>query len=165
MVVVATLCLTVAAASRAAAQGSGDEWHFGALYDPVFHVPSETSSVGVHFDVSKTVVERMGANVQGVGELGFNHFDGATFSSFLGGGRVASSINPKLTPFFQFLVGPQHCCDSTDFAIQPGVGIDYDWNPIVTLRVQLDFRRVFFEGDSESATRLGIGVTIPFRTK
>src|SRR5207249_11389904 len=114
---------------------------------------SETSSVGMHFDVSKTIVMRSGANIEGVGELGFNHVEGAPFSSFLEGGRVSGQINPQLTAFFQFLLGAHHCCDSTDFAIQPGVGIDYDWNSIVTLRVQLDFRRVFFEGDTEAATR------------
>jgi hypothetical protein len=59
--------------------------------------------------------------------------------------------------------GVQHCCGSTDFAFQPGLGFDFARWPNITIRTQLDFRRVFFESNSRSETRLGVGVMIPIR--
>jgi hypothetical protein len=81
----------------------------------------------------------------------------------MGGGRIAGRINPKISPFFQFLVGGQSCCDSTDFAFQPGFGVDYARWPKITIRKQLDFRRVSFETESRSETRVGVGIMIPLR--
>lgn len=157
------MCLLFVAAVPASAQSSDGRVYFGVLYDPVFHIPEETSSAGLHFDVSKKIVQRTTTSVHGVGEVGVNSFDSSTISSFMGGGRIATEINPKMSPFFQFLFGAQHCCDSTDVAFQPGIGFDYAWLAKLTLRAQLDFRRVFFEGGSRSETRLGLGIVIPIR--
>ena len=157
------LIVLIVAVVPVSAQGSGGRVYFGVLYDPVFHVPDETSGAGAHFDVSRKLVERTTTRVFAVGEVGFNTFDSGTIASFLGGGRVAAQINPKMSPFFQFLFGAQHCCDSTDLAFQPGIGFDYAWLAKVTVRAQIDFRRVFYDGGSESETRLSFGIVIPLR--
>jgi hypothetical protein len=160
----AGLGLTIVSATPALAQTPAD-WTFGALYDVVFHAGSETSSVGAHFDVARQVQQLTNSDVQALGEIGFNHFEGATFSSFLVGGRWTGHVNPKTSPFLQLLLGLNHVSESSDFAIQPGVGVDYAWSPNLTLRAQLDFRRVFFEGSGETATRFGIGVVVPFNVR
>jgi hypothetical protein len=151
--------------THAFAQSLSGRLYVGALYDPVFHVTDETSSAGAHFDISQKVIVRTSSSISWVGEIGFNSFDTGTIAGYLGGGRIDGQINPKLSPFFQFLAGAQHCCGSTDFAFQPGLGFDYARWPNITIRTQLDFRRVFFESGSKSETRLGVGVMIPLRIR
>jgi hypothetical protein len=165
-VLIATACamfLVFFVATRAFAQGLGRRLYVGALYDPVFHDTDETSSAGAHFDVSQKIIVRTSTSISWVGEVGFNSFDAGTIVGYMGGGRIDGQINPKMSPFFQFLAGAQHCCGSTDFAFQPGLGFDYARWPNITIRTQLDFRRVFFESGSRSETRLGVGVMIPLR--
>lgn len=158
-----TMFLVFFVATRASAQASGGRLFVGALYDPVFHVTDETSSAGAHFDLSQNVIERTSSSISWVGEFGFNSFENETIMGYLGGGRIAGQINPRMWLFFQFLAGAQHCCGSTDFAFQPGLGFDFARWPNITIRTQLDFRRVFFESNSRSETRLGVGVMIPIR--
>jgi hypothetical protein len=152
-------------APPAFAQGLRGRLFVGALYDPVFHVTDETSNAGAHFDVSQNIIEKPGSSISWVGEFGFNSFENETITGYLGGGRIAGQINPRMALFFQFLAGAQHCCDSTDFAFQPGLGFDFARWPNITIRTQLDFRRVFFESNSRSETRLGVGVAIPLRIR
>jgi hypothetical protein len=151
--------------THAFAQGLSGHLYVGALYDPVFHITDETSSAGAHFDISQKVIVRTSSSISWVGEIGFNSFDAGTIAGYLGGGRIDGQINPKMSSFFQFLAGAQHCCGSTDFAFQPGLGFDYARWPNITIRTQLDFRRVFFESGSKSETRLGVGVMIPLRIR
>ena len=158
-------CALLLATSEASAQGLGGRFHFGALYDPVFHVPDETSSAGAHFDLSQNVIEKTSTKISWVAEFGFNNFDNDTVLGYLGGGRIAGEINPRMSAFFQFLAGAQHWNGATDFAFQPGLGFDFARWPKITIRTQLDFRRVFFESGSQSETRLGVGVMIPIRVE
>ena len=157
--------LVLFASTHAFAQGLSGRLYVGALYDPVFHVADETSNAGAHFDVSQKIVMRTSSSISWVGEFGFNSFDAGTIVGYMGGGRIDGQINPMMSAFFQFLAGAQHCCSSTDFAFQPGLGFDYARWPNVTIRTQLDFRRVFFESGSRSETRLGVGVAIPLRIR
>jgi hypothetical protein len=97
-----------------------------------------------------------------VGEVGFDHGGGATLLSFLGGLRVTVALQakPKLSPFFQFLVGIEHCgvCQYNAFSFQPGFGAVYALKPRLGLVVQLDFRLV---PSSENEIRISGGVSIP----
>jgi hypothetical protein len=96
-----------------------------------------------------------------VGDFGLNHFDGATVTSYLGGVRVAIPGADKVKPFAQFLIGAEHCCDSTNLTIQPGVGVDIPINPTLNFRAQIDFRHVSFDGGSTNGQRYTFGVSLP----
>jgi hypothetical protein len=47
--------------------------------------------------------------------------------------------------------------------LSTGVRLDYARWPEIPIRAQLDFRRVFFETESRSETRVGVGIMIPLR--
>lgn len=133
----------------------------GALYDFVLNEYSSTSNVGVHFDVAQRFMRSGSLNVSGVGEIGFNHFEDATLQSYLGGVRFAGSYSRKFQPFGQVLLGVEHCCDATNFAIQPGVGVDIPWRRAFALRAQVDWRHVNSDFDDADGLRVGVGVVFP----
>jgi hypothetical protein len=145
--------LALVGAGRALGQDAGAT--VGASYDVLYHEFSDTSAAGVHFDVAKSV-----GMVSAVGEIGFNHFDGATVSSFLAGGRWGlPSSNAKLSPFVQVLVGAWRCgaCDLTELALQPGFGVDFMTSKMYKIRGQVDLRHIFSDFDDENAYRLSVG--------
>lgn len=133
----------------------------GAIYDFVMNEYNLTSNVGVHFDVAQRFLRGNSMNVSGVGEIGFNHFEDATLQSYLGGVRFAGSYSRRFQPFAQVLLGAEHCCDSTNFAIQPGFGIDIPWRPAFAIRGQVDWRHVYSDFDDADGLRIGVGVVFP----
>jgi hypothetical protein len=137
----------------ASAQGPAT---FSASYDVVYHELEETSAVGVHADVAKPF-----GMISGVGEVGANHFDGATVISLAGGGRYPlHSSNARMSPAVQILLGLWHCnaCEISDAFVQPGFLLDFAKSASLKIRGQFDVRRIFFDFGAEWAERLSVGL-------
>src|SRR5580700_11356505 len=73
---------------------------FSANYDVVYHEPGATSSAGAHFDFASTF-KRDVPFIGPVGEFGFNHFDGATLASVMGGLRLRPGNDRQFLPYGQ----------------------------------------------------------------
>lgn len=135
---------------------------FSANYDVIYHQQDVTSHAGAHFDLASTF-KRDVPFIGPVGEVGFNHFEGATVSSVMGGARLRiPGEDRRVLPFVQVLLGLYHCCTVNDFAIQGGGGIDFrmsDRN--FRIRTQLDVRHVFDEFHDFNAVRLSAGIVLP----
>ena len=71
---------------------------FSAHYDVVYHEPGATSNAGAHFDVASTL-KRDVPFIGPVGEVGFNHFDGGTVVSVMGGLRVRANTDYWVLPY------------------------------------------------------------------
>jgi hypothetical protein len=134
-----------------------------ANYDFVYHEPNATSALGAHFDVASTIkrdVPFLGV----MGEIGFNHFDGATVSSYMGGVRLRfPNASARVLPFAQFVLGLYHCCDINDFAIQGGGGLDFKVmrSDAMRIRAQFDVRHVFDDVQGFTPVRVSAGVVFP----
>jgi len=136
---------------------------FSANYDFVYHEPGATSNAGAHFDVASTW-KRDAPFIGPVGEVGFNHFDGGTIVSLMGGLRVRANTDYFVLPYGQFTVGLYHCgvCDLNDFALQGGAGVDFRTSSKnVRIRVQFDIRHVFDSARGFNAERLSAGIVLP----
>ena len=135
---------------------------FSANYDFVYHEPGATSNAGAHFDVASTL-KRDAPFIGPVGEVGFNHFDGGTVVSVMGGLRVRANTDNWVLPYAQLVVGLYHCgvCDINDFALQGGGGVDLRTaSPNIRIRIQFDVRRVF-ASSGFNAERLSAGIVLP----
>jgi len=131
---------------------------FGLSYDVFYREFEETSVAGVHIDVAKPF-----GMLAGVGEIGFNHFGGATVSSFMGGGRLVfpHGTSSKIEPAVQVLLGAWRCCEERDFAIQPGFIVDFPYSRNLKIRGQIDLRHIFFSDfQDENAIRLSAGIVL-----
>ena len=116
-------------------------------------LPDRTYPFGLNADVVRNF-GTIGLGV--VGELGFSRDSDNDVSfgiwQFGGGIRWTWRANPKFAPYGQFLLGAAHSsvsddasgfeASSTDFMIQPGVGVNYAINPRINVFGQLDLRRV-----------------------
>src|SRR4030081_3414582 len=81
---------------------------FSANYDIVYHEDNATSHAGAHFDVASTF-KRDVPFIGPVGEVGFNHFDGGTVVSVMGGARVRIPDNSRrVLPYAQVIGGLYH---------------------------------------------------------
>ena len=92
--------------------------------------------------------------------------------TFMAGPRFASHASPSFTPYGQFLFGVARGTvefldeseSSSEFAIQPGGGLDIWVIPDIGIRVGADFRRIFvddIEGDGGSNEfRFHVGIVI-----
>jgi hypothetical protein len=123
------------------------------------------TATGFTIDYSSVTPATDKATFGFVGDFGLNKFEGATVTSYLGGVRVAIPGSAKVKPFAQFLIGAEHCCESTDLALQPGVGVDFAVSPSLDVRVQVDFRNVRYDGGSTNTQRYTFGVAIPVGAK
>ena len=115
-------------AARSASAQSRDPYFstFSANYDLVYHEDNVTSHAGPHFDVASTF-KRDVPFIGPVGEVGFDHFNGATVSSVMGGIRLRPGNDRQVLPYAQVLFGLYHCgvCGTNDVAIQGGGGVDF----------------------------------------
>lgn len=117
-----------------------------------------------------------------VGEVsgGYKDFDfsvaGTTFSTrarvhtFLGGARYQRAL-ARLTPFVQLLAGVARASGGvrvfrlsiaeaqTEFALQPGGGVDIALTDRVGARLAADYRRIFAE-DEDNEFRFAAGVVV-----
>jgi hypothetical protein len=122
------------------------------------------TGTGMTFDYAHPIVPFTTGTLSAVGDLGFNWFDGTTVSSYLGGVRYQLSFG-RVAPFGQFLLGAEHCCGATDFAIQPGFGVDITITPLVGFRGQVDFRNVALEGGDLNGQRYTFGISLAIPTR
>jgi hypothetical protein len=94
---------------------------------------------------------------------GSNDSVGLNLNLFQGGVRVTGTTDAKIKPFGQFLLGGAHfsCCgeSETDFVITFGGGVDFHVSGRTNVRAQIDIPVIFFEGDSDAATRLFLGLS------
>jgi hypothetical protein len=93
--------------------------------------------------------------------------------AFLGGVKVQGG-SPKARPFFQALFGMARysggssaggfdvSVSTTEFAIQPGGGVDVFFSKNVGLRIQGDYRYVMGDEESSNEFRAAIGVVFGF---
>lgn len=163
--ILSSVVLLCAAVRPVAAQQPTTSQEFdlsaSAIYDVVLNEYTEASNLGAHFDVAKRFLRGDDLAVSALGEFGFNHFENFTLSSYAGGIRFASTSSAKLSPFVQILMGAEHCCGSTEFAIQPGGGLDFPWKQQFAVRVQADWRHVNGTLDDADGLRIGIGIVFP----
>jgi hypothetical protein len=96
-----------------------------------------------------------------VGDVGLNHFEGATVSTIMGGGRYTFTTSGKVVPYGQFLVGIVHTPGDTDFNPSLGLGVDIAWRPNLNFRGEVSF--IFHEFDDP--TRWFFGVSTPIKKK
>jgi hypothetical protein len=119
------------------------------------------TGVGVAANVLFNTLKVTGTGRIGiVGDVGLNHFDGATVSTVMGGGRYTFTTSGKVIPYGQFLVGIVHCCGDTDFDPALGFGADIAWKPNLNFRGEVQF---IFE--DQNATRWFFGVSTPIKKK
>lgn len=109
-----------------------------------------------------------------VGEVGGNYksFEenviDSTLSlvSVLAGPRIASRGSATFTPFGQLLIGMHRrsldiegvSTSATDFALQPGAGVDWFFQPNLGLRAGADYRRVFADDEGLDHWRFHVGI-------
>jgi hypothetical protein len=89
--------------------------------------------------------------------------------TFLSGARFTGRfVEGRVNPFAQFLGGvsltrvglfDSHYGSSTDFAIQPGGGVDFGLSDSIALRMQVDFRTIF-AGSNINEFRFTPGIVI-----
>jgi hypothetical protein len=135
---------------------------FSANYDFIYHETGDTSNAGAHFDIASTL-KRDAPFIGPVGEIGFNHFEGGTVSSYMGGLRIRANTDYWVLPYAQFVIGLYHCgaCDINAFALQGGAGVDFRTeSPNIRIRVQFDVRHVFAT-EGFNAERLSAGIVLP----
>jgi hypothetical protein len=119
------------------------------------------TGTGVTIDYAHPIVPLTQGTIAVVGDFGLNRFDGETVTSYLGGLRVRGNLNDRISPFGQFLLGVEQCCDSTDTALQPGFGIDFTVNPRLNVRAQVDFRTIRYDGGNYTDPRYTFGISMP----
>ncbi|HVT49394.1 MAG TPA: hypothetical protein VG871_20190 [Vicinamibacterales bacterium] len=95
-----------------------------------------------------------------VGDLGWNHFDGGSATTVMGGGRYTFTTKGKVVPYGQFLVGVVHSPGSTDFHPSLGFGADVAWLPNLNFRGEISF--IFADSN---ATRFFLGVSLPIHKR
>lgn len=152
-------------AARAASAQSADPYFtdLSVNYDVVDHQDSTTSNAGAHVDIASTM-KRHSPFIGPVGEVGFNHFDGATIVSAMGGLRIRANVDRRVLPFAQVLIGLYHCgvCEVNDFALQFVGGIDFGRRDnAFRVRTQFDVRRMFDDGFAFNNERFSVGLVFP----
>jgi hypothetical protein len=135
------------------------------------------ASVGINFNRWLGVVGEVGGNYGTIDVeppfVGIEPFDvGLSVLSFMGGPRFASHASPSFTPYGQFLLGVvrgsvefmDESESESEFAIQPGGGIDLWLIPDIGIRVGADYRRIFIEdledGGGANEFRFHVGIVI-----
>lgn len=100
----------------------------------------------------------------------------ADVHTFMGGARYVRRLD-RISPFAQFLVGVARAgggvdflgvqiSDSvTDFAIQPGGGVDVGLTDRLAARVGVDYRRIFSEDADGNELRFTGGVVLRFGSR
>jgi hypothetical protein len=109
----------------------------------------DATGVGFAVDLAQTVSRMDRISLAVAGDLGLNHFDFGTDTTFQVGVRVDfKTPNPKVKPFAQGLAGIEHfgasnCdgngCGDTNFVFSPGGGIDLAVSRKTNFRAELSF--------------------------
>jgi len=125
----------------------------------------DATALGFMVDTAKNFAVGESVGIGPVGDFGFYRHEDFTITSFFGGGRVTIGRGP-VQVFGQTLVGYERCCGVSDFAWQPGGGLDIRVNAMLNIRSQMDLR-IIRPGDGDGAQtfrdlRLSFGVSMPF---
>jgi opacity protein-like surface antigen len=168
------LALVFMPAAPAAAQGVTIRGLLGAglSFLHISDCSGECTGTGFVVDFAQTITALNKVAIGGVGDFGFNHFDGANTFSVSGGVRFTGTANARVQPFGQVLLGLFHLsvsdctgtgteCSSNDFTLAPGGGVDIRLTDKVNVRAQVDFFIVMAEGETENAQRFWFGISIP----
>jgi opacity protein-like surface antigen len=166
---VAGVCLTAASSARAA---DAAKVEVGGGYSFLNDVTSSQSfngwaaSLAGYFGDSLGVAAEVGGNYATVSVVGTSV--SLSEYSFMAGPKVVSRHNRKMTPFGQVLLGGVHLsggvlgftASETDFAVQPGAGVDVAVTPNMAVRVQGDYRLIRSSGASDNNFRLMLGIVL-----
>jgi hypothetical protein len=133
-----------------------------------FLTDGEETGTGFGVDISQGLASFTQMSVRGVGDFGWQQFDGFTSMSLMAGVRVAGYN--RFAPFGQFLVGmirfrTSFCddgdCSERNLVLAPGAGIDIALTARIFFRAQVDFFLVRYPDETAHATRLTFGVSMP----
>ena len=95
---------------------------------------------GLELDLLLRTVKHFGLVIDG----SFNHFDGFSEGTLLGGVRRTLRPDAAISPFAQLLVGFERCgaCETTDPSVEPSAGLDLaiSRSHLVSLRVAAGYR-------------------------
>ena len=100
----------------------------------------------------------------------------STLHTFMGGVRLSARLNRRVVLVHLVLIGGAHASVRTDagaqalrssetqFALQPGLGINVAVTDDVGMRVAADYRRVVIGGDrsDDNEYRFILGIVVPF---
>ena len=154
-------CLVAPAEAQQPTSSQDYDLSAAVVYDVTMNEYNLTSNVGLHADVAQRFLTGSNMSASAVGEIGLNHFENDTLSSYMGGIRFSGSYSRKFSPFAQVLLGVEHCCGYTDFAIQPGGGVDITASRRFAVRAQVDWRHVTQTADDADGLRVAVGLVFP----
>jgi opacity protein-like surface antigen len=109
------------------------------------------------------IVGEVGGNYKTISVLGTDLE--LSVHTFMAGVRFSSRANEKVTPFGQIVAGAARAAGSafgesesaTEFALQPGGGVDIWITPTVGIRAGADYRRIFSDpGTNEFRLHFGV---------
>jgi hypothetical protein len=133
----------------------------GVLYNITMNEYNQTSNVGLQVDVAQRFLIGSNLSASALGEIGYNHFEDDNISSYLGGLRFQGTYR-RLAPFAQVLLDVERCCERpSEFAIQPGVGVDMAARARFSVRAQVDWRHITRDRDDVDGLRVGVGLVFP----
>lgn len=158
-------------------QSSFPEYEFAVGWPFVTTDGSPNSTQGVDFSVVGNLKPWVGV----VFDAGLEYYDEQStgvwsfdekMATALGGARFALREFRLFVPYVQMLVGyartdlsySDGSLATNYFAIQPGGGVDIGRGSLAA-RVQVDWRRLFYQGGSADQFRLVVGVVIRSRPK
>jgi hypothetical protein len=99
----------------------------------------------------------LSSNAAFVGEVGGHYKDGVKMHTFQGGVKMASTKNPKTSPFFQVLTGLGHASaagvSANAWTLTPGGGVDVKINEKASFRAQGDWAFSRSEGVNQNGLR------------
>jgi hypothetical protein len=138
----------------------------------------ESVPLGFNFDVAYPIMNQLSV----VGEVGWSHDSESEFGidaslnavNFGAGIRWSGNYDPRFTPFAQVILGAQRDSYSvegfeefddstTNFILQPGGGVSFKLNDMWGVFGQVDYRRIFYEGEGTNAFRLVLGARVNLR--
>jgi opacity protein-like surface antigen len=149
------MVMTFALIAPAAAQSKG------ALLGAGLTILNDSESTGVGFmvDLAKNI-KPLGKSAFGiVADFGLSGQDGYNITTVGGGVRFTHTVNTKVMPFGQFLVGGEFCCDESAFQYSVGGGVDIGLISNLNLRLQYDYRRAEYEGVGFNNNRFTFGIS------
>ena len=164
--------LTMFAAVPSYAQTTTPSWDFSAAYSFLRDQDLEENfngwliSGGANLNPLFSVVGELGGN--------YKSFDQGpvdvklSLYSFMFGPRIQARDNASFTPYGQILFGAvrgsvevaDESDSETDFALQPGAGIDWWFQPNAGLRFGVDYRRIFTEGEGSNQFGIRVGIVL-----
>ena len=152
------LAVVLGAATPALAQGRPFNFMAGISF---LNTEGETG-VGADVYIGQAFVEGTTVNVGWVGNFGVHSFDFATQTSLFGGVNIMSATGGTVTPYGEFLIGVELCCDDSFFGFKLGGGVKFNLNEKLDLFGAYHFRRTSVEGISFTGNEFTFGIATRF---